>query len=224
MPVFTYALPIKPGQAERVAKFAAELEGRGLRAEYDQLNAEGTIRQHMITIQPGPPMDLAIHTLVVEEMAKMGRMFTSGAYDTFWLDFLRDVHGIDVRMGQAPPNPQRVFDSAAQRPAAPAGPPPAGAPAPGAAPAGPPASAPAAAPAAPPAAPPAPVAAPAGPGAAPAAAAAQAGPAGSPPAAPPAGSPPAAPPAPAPAPAAGPSAAPSEGAPPPPPAPADTTS
>ena len=124
MPLYMYALPIKPGQAERVAKFGAELEGRGLRAEYDELNAAGTIRQHMITIQPGPPIDLAIHLLVVDDMAKMGRMFTSGPYDTWWLDFLRDVHGIDVRMGQAPPNPQRVFDSAAQRPAAPAGAPP----------------------------------------------------------------------------------------------------
>jgi hypothetical protein len=135
MPVFTYALPIKPGQTERVLKFGAELDGRGLRAEYDQLNQVATIRQHLIAIQPGPPIELAIHTLVCEDMNKLGRMFTSGAYDQWWLDFLRDVHGLDVRMNPTFPNPRTVFDSA--RPPAPAGPPGAGA-----APGGPPAGAP----------------------------------------------------------------------------------
>ena len=132
MPVFTYALPIKPGQTERVLKFGAELDGRGLRAEYDQLNEVATIRQHLIAIQPGPPIELAIHTLVCDDMNKLGRMFTNGAYDQWWLDFLRDVHGLDVRMNPTFPNPKTVFDSA--RPPAPAGPPGA----PGAAPGGPP--------------------------------------------------------------------------------------
>ena len=177
MPVFTYALPIKPGQTERVLKFGAELDGRGLRAEYDQLNEAATIHQHLIAIQPGPPIELAIHTLVFDDFNKLGRMFTNGAYDQWWLDFLRDVHGLDVRMNPTFPNPKTVFDSA--KPSAPAGPPgapgaaPGGPPrppgpppgAPGAAPGGPPQGAPAAQtaaqPPAPPAQPPAPPAPPA---------------------------------------------------------------
>src|SRR6266542_355156 len=211
MPVFTYALPIKPGQTERVLKFGAELDGRGLRAEYDQLNQVATIRQHLVAVQPGPPIELAIHTLICEDMNKLGRMFTNGPYDQWWLDFLRDVHGLDVRMNPTFPNPRTVFDSA--RPLAPAGPPGApgaapGGPPPGAAPGGPP---PGAAPGGPPRPPgPPPGAAPGGQpqvqAAAPAGAPPPAGAGGAPPTgaggAPPAGAggpppaqPPAAPPA-----------------------------
>jgi hypothetical protein len=175
MPVFSYALPIKPGQMERVLKFGAELDGRGLRAEYNQLNEVATIRQHLLAVQPGPPIDLAIHTLICEDMNKLGRMFTNGAYDEWWLDFLRDVHGLDVRMNPTFPNPRTVFDSA--RPPAPAGPPGA----PGAAPGGPP---PGAAPGGPPRPPgPPPGAAPGG------SPQAQAAPPSAPPAAPPAAPP-----------------------------------
>ena len=134
MPVFTYALPIRPGQTERVLKFGAEIQERGLREEYDALNEQATIRQHIVAVQPGPPIELAIHTLVCDDMNKLGRMFTNAPYDQWWLDFLRDVHGLDVRMNPSFPNPRTVFDSA--RPPAPAGPPGAPAGAPGGPPAG----------------------------------------------------------------------------------------
>jgi hypothetical protein len=199
MPVFTYALPIRPGQTERVLKFGAEIDGRGLRAEYDQLNQVATIRQHLVAVQPGPPIELAIHTLICEDMNKLGRMFTNGPYDQWWLDFLRDVHGLDVRMNPTFPNPRTVFDSA--RPPAPAGPPGA----PGAAPGGPPR---------PPGPPPG---APGGPPQAQAAPPAGAG--GPPPAA--AGAPPPAQPAAPPTQPPGPPAQPPAAPPAPPPAPTD---
>jgi len=222
MPVFTYALPIKPGQTERVLKFGAELDGRGLRAEYDQLNEVATIRQHLIAIQPGPPIELAIHTLICDDMNKLGRMFTNGAYDQWWLDFLRDVHGLDVRMNPTFPNPKTVFDSA--RPPAPAGPPGAapGGPPPGAAPGGPPRppGPPPGAPGGPP--PGAPGGAPGGPAAGPpqAAAGGPAGGGGAPPAPQPA-APPAQPPGPPAAPPAAPDAPPAAPPAPPPAPPAD---
>src|SRR5438093_7798489 len=143
MPVFTYALPIRPGQTERVLKFGAEIDERGLREEYNALNEQATIRQHIVAVQPGPPIELAIHTLVCDDMNKLGRMFTNAPYDQWWLDFLRDVHGLDVRMNPTFPNPRTVFDSA-RPPAAPGGPPgaPAGAPGGPPRPPGPPPGAP----------------------------------------------------------------------------------
>jgi len=217
MPVFTYALPIRPGQTERVLKFGAEIDGRGLRAEYDQLNQVATIRQHLVAVQPGPPIELAIHTLICEDMNKLGRMFTNGPYDQWWLDFLRDVHGLDVRMNPTFPNPRTVFDSA--RPPAPAGPPGApgaapGGPPPGAAPGGPP---PGAAPGGPPR-PPGPP--PGAPGRPPQAQAAPPAAAGGPPAAAAGGPQPAEPAAPATQPP-GPPAQPPAAPPAPPPAPTE---
>ncbi|HEX2241148.1 MAG TPA: hypothetical protein VHJ82_08435 [Actinomycetota bacterium] len=106
--IFAAALPVLPGQSERVRNFGQELQA--VRDEYDELNRKATLSRHILFLQPGPP-DMAIHVMEGEDLTKIGREFTDSAHDQWWLDFLRDVHGVDLRGGPAPQPSQLVFDS-----------------------------------------------------------------------------------------------------------------
>ena len=109
--IFAAALPVLPGQTERVRNFAAEV---GVHREtYDELNRNATLSRHVVFLQTAPDGDLAIHVMEGEDLSRIAREFTGSPYDEWWLDFLRDVHGIDLRSGDAPGGGQLVFDSSA---------------------------------------------------------------------------------------------------------------
>jgi hypothetical protein len=50
----------------------------------------------------------------MEDPTAVRQSFTDSSHDTWWLDYLRDVHGIDIRNwppGQPPPTPpSMVFE------------------------------------------------------------------------------------------------------------------
>jgi hypothetical protein len=52
--------------------------------------------------------NLAVQTWEMEDPAAVRQSVTDSAHDTWWLDYRRDVHGIDLRNwppGQPPPTP-----------------------------------------------------------------------------------------------------------------------
>jgi hypothetical protein len=108
--LFAAALPVLLGQSDRVRNFANELQR--FRDQYDGLNDKTTVARHVVWLQPGPEGDTAIHVMDIEELSHLGRSFTASPYDEWWLDFLKDVHGVDLRNSPPPPAPELVFDSA----------------------------------------------------------------------------------------------------------------
>ncbi len=107
--VIAAALPILPGQSGRVGGFAEEVARH--QDEYERLNREGTFVRHTVSLQESPSGDLAIHVFEVEDPSRIRTAFTDSPYDTWWLDYLRDVHGIDIRSMPSPPPPAAmVFD------------------------------------------------------------------------------------------------------------------
>lgn len=97
------ALPVLPGQSDRVRNFEKEMEPH--RAEFERLNKEATVTRYTTHLQESPQGDIAIHTFEVEDPSRVPRSFTDSAYDNWWLDYLRDVHGIDIRSMPSPPSP-----------------------------------------------------------------------------------------------------------------------
>ncbi|MGI8425913.1 MAG: hypothetical protein ACR2FO_03280 [Actinomycetota bacterium] len=112
--LFAAALPILPGQSDRVRNFTKECQE--LRDEYDELNRKATQSRHVIFLQPGPMGDTAIHIMEGNDLSKIQRDFVDSAHDKWWLGFLKDVHGIDLlNMSDPPQPPEMVFDSSAGR-------------------------------------------------------------------------------------------------------------
>lgn len=111
--LFAAALPILPGQTERVKRFGEEIAS--VREEYDELNTKATLSRHVVFLQETPMGNFAIHVMEADDLSKIGREFTGSKHDEWWLDFLRDVHGIDLRGGQAPSTPAPVFDSSGKQ-------------------------------------------------------------------------------------------------------------
>jgi hypothetical protein len=104
------AFPILPGQAERVRNFGAELEEH--REEFERLNREhGVFRRFSVFLQESPMGDLALYVFELADPSTVRFAFTDTPYDTWWQDYLRDVHGLDIRaLPAVPPPPPVVFD------------------------------------------------------------------------------------------------------------------
>ncbi|HJP65605.1 MAG TPA: hypothetical protein VKA30_04795 [Actinomycetota bacterium] len=104
------AFPVLPGQADRVRNFAKELEPH--MEEFERLNKEaGDFRRFSVFLQESPMGDLAIFVFEVADPSKVRLAFTETPYDQWWLDYLRDVHGLDIRgMPEVPSPPPIVYD------------------------------------------------------------------------------------------------------------------
>ena len=108
MPYVAFALPVLPGQAERARRFGEEL--KHVQAEYEALNRKATVRRHLAWLQQTPMGDLLITVFEADDPRRLGRSFTESAYDRWWLDYLMDVHGIDLSKGTPPGLPDLVFN------------------------------------------------------------------------------------------------------------------
>jgi hypothetical protein len=89
------ALPVLPGQSDRVRSFDSDLEPH--REEWERLNREATVTRYSTFLQESPQGDVALVVMQVDDPTKIRSTFTDSAYDTWWLDYLRDVHGLDLR-------------------------------------------------------------------------------------------------------------------------------
>lgn len=101
------ALPVVPGQEDRVRNFGQEVAEH--KAEWERLNAEaGGYTMYAVFLQETPMGNFAIHAFELDDPSKVRQLFTDSAHDTWWLDYLRDVNGIDLRnwpADQPPPAP-----------------------------------------------------------------------------------------------------------------------
>ena len=96
------ALPVLPGKAGRVRNIGKEIAQH--QAEWDRLCREtGDFRYYNVTLQEGAGGDLCIYSMVLEDPGKVRMSFGDGEYDRWWLEFVRDVHGLDVSNGAALP-------------------------------------------------------------------------------------------------------------------------
>jgi hypothetical protein len=95
--------PVLPGQKDRVLNYKQELEAN--LTEFERLNAEGTFQRFAVYLQETPMGDFAIYAFEVDDPTKIRTSFRDSAYDTWYLDFIRDVHGLDLRTMNPPPSP-----------------------------------------------------------------------------------------------------------------------
>lgn len=101
------ALPVLPGEADRVRNIGTEIAKH--QAEWDRLCKEtGEFTNYNVTLQERSDGDLCIYSMVLEDPAKVRMAFGSSAYDQWWLNFAKDVHGIDLS-GGGPTLPPSVF-------------------------------------------------------------------------------------------------------------------
>jgi hypothetical protein len=107
--LIAYAVPVLPGQSDRVRDFGRELSA--VRDRYDELNRSATVSRHVVFLQSSPAGDTAIHVMEANDLSRFLRDFDDSAYDRWWLGYMRDVHGVDLRNFDPPPPPEPVFDS-----------------------------------------------------------------------------------------------------------------
>jgi hypothetical protein len=105
------AFPVLPGQADRVRHFDEEIEQHT--DEWERLNRGATVTRYGVWLQESPMGDLAIVVMEADDPTQISREFTETDYDQWWLDYLRDVHGIDlhgVSQEQIPTPPPQVYE------------------------------------------------------------------------------------------------------------------
>lgn len=90
------ALPVLPGQTDRERNFGKEIEEH--REEFDRLNKEATITRYVSYLQESPQGDIEIIVMEADDPSKIrGYLRGDTPYDSWWLDYLKDVHGVDLR-------------------------------------------------------------------------------------------------------------------------------
>jgi hypothetical protein len=110
--LFAAARPIVHGKSERARLVAQELDVH--RAQYEALNARYGVRAHAMWVThliDGQDLWAYAYDMDDEDLRVMrGRVFDPerSAYDRWWLEWVRDVLGVDMLAGNgfaAPPEP-----------------------------------------------------------------------------------------------------------------------
>jgi hypothetical protein len=77
--LIAYAVPVLPGQSDRVRDFGRELSA--VRDRYDELNRAATVSRHVVFLQSSPAGDVAIHIMEANDPSRFLRDFDDSAYD-----------------------------------------------------------------------------------------------------------------------------------------------
>lgn len=109
--LFASATPIVPGKTDRYRNLAGELEPH--LDEYAALNARYDVAKHAFWInhmRGGTDLGVSVYDLGEGGFADMRQRQwdPSSPYDRWWLEFVRDVNGVDmltVSAHGAPPEP-----------------------------------------------------------------------------------------------------------------------
>lgn len=109
--LFASAVPLAPGGTDRYRNLAAELEPH--LGEYARLNDRYDVAKHAFWINHsagGADLGVSVYDIGEGGFAEMKQRTwnTDSAYDRWWLEFVRDVNGIDMlteRTHAAPPEP-----------------------------------------------------------------------------------------------------------------------
>lgn len=110
--LFSTARPVLPGKFDRARRVTEELAEH--RAEYEALNERYGVRQHAMWVSHHPTAGDIYVALYEIDPAGLELMRTRtwdpehSAYDRWWLEWVEDVLGHDLRSGSgfvAPPEP-----------------------------------------------------------------------------------------------------------------------
>jgi hypothetical protein len=112
MALMAVAFPIAPGKTEDWKRFIAELNG-ARRADF-VASRKGIGARERTFLQPTPMGDLVVVTLEGDNPAQaFGKFVSSKDPFTLWfLEQVKDVHGVDLTQAASGPMPQLVIDSA----------------------------------------------------------------------------------------------------------------
>jgi hypothetical protein len=112
MALMAVAFPIAPGKTEDWKRFIAELNG-ARRADF-VASRKGIGARERTFLQPTPMGDLVVVTLEGDDPAQaFGKFVSSKDPFTLWfLEQVKDVHGVDLTQAASGPMPQLVIDSA----------------------------------------------------------------------------------------------------------------
>jgi hypothetical protein len=112
MALMAVAFPIAPGKTEDWKRFIAELNG-ARRADF-VASRKGIRARERTFLQPTPMGDLVVVTLEGDNPAQaFGKFVSSKDPFTLWfLEQVKDVHGVDLTQAASGPMPQLVIDSA----------------------------------------------------------------------------------------------------------------
>lgn len=92
---FAATIPIQRGQEARAKEIGAEFAER--HARYEELNRAAGLKRHLEFIQETPMGAAMITVYEADDLSKLGRVFSDDAYDTWWTDRIKDIHGFDLR-------------------------------------------------------------------------------------------------------------------------------
>ena len=112
MALMAVAFPIAPGKTEDWRRFIAELNG-ARRAEFVASRKAVGVRERTF-LQPTPMGDMVIVTLEGDDPGQsFGRFVESTDPFTRWfLEQVKEVHGVDLAQASAGPMPAQVIDTA----------------------------------------------------------------------------------------------------------------
>jgi len=112
MAITAVAFPIAPGKTDDWRRFVGELNG-ARRAEY-VASRKGLGIHERTFLQPTPMGDLVIVTLEGDAPGEaFGRFVNSTDPFTLWfLERVKEVHGMDLKLAASGPMPELVVDSA----------------------------------------------------------------------------------------------------------------
>lgn len=112
--LFASATPIVSGRTTRYRQLGRELEPH--LDQYETLNARYEISRHAYWIShahDGTDIGVSVYDISAEGLARMRTREWEPAspYDAWWLGFVRDVNGVDMRREPAHREPpEQVFD------------------------------------------------------------------------------------------------------------------
>ena len=111
--LFASAVPLAPDKTGRYRNLATELEPH--LDEYEGLNARFQVSHHAFWInhaRNGTELGVSVYDIAKEGLAEMSNREwdSASAYDRWWLGFVGDVNGFDLRAepAHAAP-PEQVF-------------------------------------------------------------------------------------------------------------------
>ncbi len=115
--LFASAVPLVPGKTDRYRNLAAELEPH--LEEYASLNARFQVGRHAFWInhaRNGTDLGVSVYEIAPEGLAEMKQRVwdPSSPYDRWWLEFVRDVNGVDMLIEPshaAPPEPVFAWEA-----------------------------------------------------------------------------------------------------------------
>ena len=110
MPAIGFVLPLLPGKADvdRAAMVSCWHGER--RAAYEDSRRRAGITREAVWIQPGPTGDVVVVYMEADDLEAAFKMVASSEepFDRWFRDHVREVHGIALEEGLAPP--EQILD------------------------------------------------------------------------------------------------------------------